>query len=202
MIVALLASAYLVFAERRPIATGTKKEPVETSRLPRESPAKVAALARRVQELEGRVLLQEAARPSNGPTQEAAANTAVQPRDSVPSNTETLRYRSASYTTMLEGEARDASAARAHEAAVTEYINNAAPGALESVECRRSICRLTLVHSAGKTRDELGALWGDGPLTNGAYDHVSEDGKKTFAYFGMPGHALPLLDLYGAPVVP
>jgi hypothetical protein len=58
------------------------------------------------------------------------------------------------------------------------------PSALREVECRRSLCRITL--STGTlARDDLEVLWGKEPLLHGSFDFASEDGTERVVYAGL-----------------
>ena len=199
-LVALVTSAYLLIATRRSSSATAGPAVEATGARPSAKMDTLASRLERLERLEQLRLISETAAPQGAADEKA---TEPEPADAPslahpPSDAETLERRVSTYAKAFDAERRDRGVARAHEGALTGYFEQQAPGALLAVECHSQTCKLTLTHAAGKTRDELGMLWGGGPLQNGSFDYVSEDGTKTYAFVGMPGHDLPLLDGNGA----
>jgi hypothetical protein len=199
-LVALLTSAYLLMSTRRSSSATVGPAAEATGARPSASMDALTSRLERLERLEQLRLISETAAPQGKADEKAGESGPVDPPSPAPppSDAETLERRVSSYATAFDAELRDPGVARAHEGAVTGYFEQQAPGALLAVECHSLTCRLTLTHGAGKTRDELGMLWGGGPLQNGSFDYVSADGTKTYAFVGMPGHDLPVLDGNGA----
>jgi hypothetical protein len=193
-LVALVVSGYLLIAKQP-----SRSAPGRASEVKGADPsANTAALMGRLERLEhaqARLVVETAVRGDAAGDKAPETKAAAAP--SPPSAAETLEWRVGTYTAVFDAEPRDPAGSRAYEGAIGAYFEQQAPGALQGVECHTRTCRLTLTHGAGKTRDELGMLWGGGPLANGSFDYVSEDGTRTYAFVGMPGYALPILDAHG-----
>jgi hypothetical protein len=196
-VVALLSSIYLMVGRGASASAAIRQSTAAESA---KSPAATDEVTRRLKALEARVAASEIAATS-ADKDSAAPEEAAPPPAAPPSEAHTLAARQTRFQAELDGDIRDGAAQR-FEKSVSDFISNQLPGALETNDCRARMCKLTFNHSSGKTREDVSALWGTGPLTMGSWDYLTEDGTRTVAYIGTEGHALPVLDLDGNPLEP
>lgn len=197
VVVALSASIYLIVSRGAPASASVPRDAKNEERAVPAGPSD--EMIRRMRALESRVAAQEAADAENAVVDVPIPRASAAPPASLPSDAQTIVARQLFFQTELEAGVRDR-AAQTFEKSVSDFVASQLPGALEAVDCRASICKLTFNHTAGTTREDIGGLWANGPFVAGSWDYLTEDGTRTIAYIGTPGHGLPILDLYGNPV--
>lgn len=162
---------------------------LETHPAMRES-AQVALLTRQVAQLREEVQGAQAvpALPvdsePNESSREIESETELSPK-------EKREIRVTHYDQLLAAETRDAAAAGEFERTLDIGFSGVEHSSLEQVDCRTTLCRIEIRHNDRTGRERFGEfVLGSGPLKYGTFDYLSEDGERTIAYVGMPGHPL------------
>lgn len=58
--------------------------------------------------------------------------------------------------------------------------------AIEEIDCRETMCRLTVRHSADFDRDSVGRIFGRGVLSYGSFDFLQDGRTVAYVGAGMP----------------
>jgi hypothetical protein len=106
---------------------------------------------------------------------------------------EAVRRYKQHFSEALESEPHDRSATMSYRIALEEVIVSAGlrREMIDSVDCRASMCRITLLTDSNQ-RESLNNVWGNGPLTQGSFDYLTDTSKgpMTVIYAGVTGHPL------------
>lgn len=188
-VVVVVAGGFLLF--KGAISPPAPVRPVVGSAPEQNSRAELSGVEGQLNALRAEVqALKAAAEPARPSTVESAAPPPAPPPPS-PSTPEELRAR---LDLAFDNEGVDIAWARAEERAITDFVNKEAPsGKLKSLECRSSLCRMTLEFESesalGTFRSKLGAP----PLDNGGFYQIED---TRFTYISpRKGHELPLEDM-------
>jgi hypothetical protein len=146
----------------------------------------VAKLQAEVRRLERRVsdqqsLLQAA---EAKPDDIAAAPVEPQPLPKPLSSEEAVARLKTHFAATFAGEPHDRQRSDEYLAAMGEIFETERlpPGAIEELDCRQTLCRLTIRHSVDLERDSVSRIFGRGVLRFGSFDFL-QDGR-TVAYVG------------------
>ncbi len=130
--------------------------------------------------------------PSSAPERATAADSAdallAAPPPASPTTPEELHAR---LDLAFQSQVVDVEWARVEERAMTDFVSReAASGKLESLECRRELCRMTLKFENESALASFRSKLGAPPFDNGGFYQIED---MRFTYFTpRKGHALPL----------